>query len=226
MRLPNDTERCSIIGRTGSGKTQAGTWQLSLRSYTSMPWIIFNSKGDALLDEIGAQETTIYKPAPVASGLHMVRPMPHEIDAVEQYLWKIWANGNTGVYIDEGYLMGRNNAAFRALLTQGRSKQIPMIILSQRPVYMDRFVWSECEFFQIFHLSNGKDRKTIEDEVLGGRLIPWESVRKYHSLYYEQGEGNLTVLQPVPDRASILKTFRDRIPKEQVQEQQERHIWL
>ena len=44
-------------------------------------------------------------------------------------MWEIWKRGGIGVYVDEGYMVGNNNPAFRAILTQGRSKEIPAIVL-------------------------------------------------------------------------------------------------
>ena len=218
MRLPNDTERHMIIGRTGSGKTQLGVWELSLRSYNAMPWIAFNSKGDRLIDAIGAPEISVHKKPPSKEGLYVCKPLPNEDKALEQFLWRCWAQEGVGIYVDEGYLMGRNNAAFRALLTQGRSKLCPMIILSQRPVYMDRFVWSESEFFSVFHLQNRNDQDVVETEVFGDKPVDWSgltgNVYKYHSLYYDVGADTLTKLKPVPSRDAILATFRERMPQQ------------
>lgn len=215
MRLPNDTERHAILGRTGSGKTQFGMWSLSLRSYNAMPWIMFNTKGDKLIDEIGAQEISIYKKPPTKEGLYVARPLPSEAKQLEQFLMWCWAQEYIGLYHDEGYLLGRNNNAYRLLLTQGRSKVIPMITLSQRPVYMDRFLWSESEFFSVFHLQNANDQEIIETEVFGGHGVDWRSITgvyKFHSLYYDVSGDTLSTLKPVPSRAHILNTFRERMP--------------
>jgi hypothetical protein len=211
MRYPNDRQRHSIVGATGSGKTHAALWHLSRRSFHQKPWIIYDFKFDDLINDIdGVEEISVTDRIPDQPGLYIVHPKPHEEEQVEQQMWAIWERGNTGVYIDEGYMVGLNNRAFRALLTQGRSKHIPIIVLSQRPVWMDRFVFSESEFFQIFRLQHRKDQQNVEQFVpanLSHRLP------EYHSYYYDVGEDKLVILKPVPNRDVIFKTFRDRLAR-------------
>lgn len=203
--LPNDQQRVFIVGATGSGKTQAALWQLSQRSFQSKPWVIFDFKYDDLINSIeGTQELSFDDPIPDRPGIYILHPLPDQQDEVETYMMRIWHHENIGVYIDEGYMIGPNNRGFRALLTQGRSKRIPMIVLSQRPVWMDRFVMSESEFFQVFRLQHRKDLAAVNE------FIPQDIKRRlpeYHSYYYDVGANRLNVMRPVPDRAAILNTF-------------------
>lgn len=210
MILPDDSKRHAIIGATGSGKTQAALWHLSLRSIDSKPWIIYNFKDETSIDRIPHARSIGVDEIPIKPGVYVVHPKPHETDEVEQQMWEIWARQNMGVYVDEGYMVGRDNRAFRALLTQGRSRQIPIIVLSQRPVWMDRFVFSESEFFQVFRLNNKKDVKSVEEFVpanLGKRLPD------FHSYYYDVGSNKVTVLKPVPPIEKIHDTFERRLRK-------------
>lgn len=210
MRLPNDHQRLTIYGMTGSGKTIAALWHLSLRSFTSRPWVIFDFKGDEHIGaipythEIGLTET------PKKAGIYIVRPVPEQDDdAVEEMMWRIWQRGDTGVFVDEGYMVSRRNAAFKALLTQGRSKSVPMITLSQRPVWMTRFAISEADFHQLYFLADESDRDTVQ------RFIPHEITErrlpKFHSYYYDVGDDSLTPLRPVPKPDEILATFEARL---------------
>ena len=141
-------------------------------------------------------------------GVYIVHPRPDE--DTEPLLWQVWERGGIGVYIDEGYMVGDRNAAFRAILTQGRSKQIPVIVLSQRPVWMDRFVFSESEFFQIFRLQHNKDRKSVQE------FIP-KSIDKrlpeFHSYYYDVSRDVVTVLKPVPSIETIYATFERKLAR-------------
>lgn len=205
-RFPTKKNRMVIIGRTGSGKTQAAVWHLSRTNFDEMPWVIFNFKGDELIDGI---EKAVHIPLgviPASPGLYVVHPLPSQQGEVEDYLWQLWEHGNVGIYIDEGFMLGINKA-FEAILTQGRSKNIPVIVLSQRPAWITRFVFSEADFFQVFHLNDRRDKKTVEAFVpqnLSMRLPD------YHSFYYDVGRDSLCKFKPVPDASSLLETFNAR----------------
>jgi hypothetical protein len=210
IAFPDDTQRLGIFGATGSGKTQAALWHLSHRNYHEMPWVAYNTKSDASIDGIPYAREIQIDEVPAEPGLFIVKPLPHQTDEVEAHLWAIWGRGGTGVYIDEGYAMGSNNQAFRALLTQGRSKGIPMIVLSQRPVWLDRFVFSESEFLQAFRLQHRKDRAVMEE------LIPekLERLPAYHSWYYDALGDHVHHMAPVPSLAVIHATFERRLSRE------------
>lgn len=200
-----------MYGQTGTGKTIAALWHLSQRSFTQRPWLIFDFKGDEHIAQVGATELKVGT-VPKKPGLYVTRPVPeHDDDAVEQAMWGVWHQENMGVFVDEGYMVSRRNAAFRALLTQGRSKHIPMITLSQRPVWMTRFAISEADFHQVFFLADESDRDVVQrfiPHALGDRRLP-----KYHSHYYDVGEDQLIGLKPVPSPEEILYTFEQRLKR-------------
>jgi DNA helicase HerA-like ATPase len=203
----------AVIGRTGSGKTHAAIWHLSQRSFDEIPWIVFDYKGDDFIASIpGMVEIDYHKPPPTKPGLYVVRPIPDDVEAVEAFLWGIWENGNTGVYIDEGYMVGRYNKPFRAILTQGRSKNIPVIVLSQRPAWLDPFVWSEADFYQIFQLNQKSDRKRVREFVPDSLNLDAD-VRAYHSHYYDVGKNTYSLLLPMPERDKILEIYKSRMAK-------------
>jgi hypothetical protein len=214
MNLPDDTQRISIIGRTGSGKTVAGVWHLSSAPFTSMPYLVYDFKRDALLSKIGELEGTEHIDTdylPSKPGIYFVHPHPDQQDEVQEQMWKIWAQENTGVFVDEGYMVcgpANQNSAFRSLLTQGRSKHIPMIILSQRPVWMDRFVFSESDFYQVFALNHSGDRKKIMEYIPADLSKP---LPKYHSYYHDVAENETFVVKPVPTSDEILTVFDKRL---------------
>jgi hypothetical protein len=100
------------------------------------------------------------------------------------------------------------SAAFNALLTQGRSKNIPLITLSQRPVWLSRFVFSEADFFQIFWLNDTRDRKTVNS------FTPFSLEKRlpdYHSFWYNVGRDTTNVLAPVPEASVLLETFHQKL---------------
>lgn len=209
LRLPGPTHRTAVVGRTGSGKTQAAVWHLSRQNFDKMPWVIFDYKTDDLINSIeGAQHIALGE-VPKQAGIYIVHPLPSEQTEVEEYLWKLWARENVGVYVDEGYMLG-DNKAFESILTQGRSKRIPVIVLSQRPAWITRFVFSEADFFQVFHLNDKRDKKTVEaflPQNLSSRLPD------FHSFYYDVGRDALHTFAPVPDADTLMEAFSARLTK-------------
>jgi len=210
MRLPTSQQRIAVVGRTGSGKTVAGLWHLSNANYLSQPWVIIDFKTDEHINSIERAQYITTKDTPKKPGIYIVQPQIDDED-LEGFLTRIWHRGNTGVYVDEGYMMSENKRVEKrmiSLLTQGRSKHIPMIILSQRPVWMSRFVFSEADFYQVFHLNDDRDIETISS------MLPKAAYRKlpdYHSVYYDVGKDQLDYLLPVPDTDEILASIDERL---------------
>lgn len=206
IRLPDDSQRLVIVGKTGTGKTQCAIWHLARRSWDTMPWIIIDYKRDSLIAKLPAKEISLAR-APSAPGLYVVRPMPTQDDAaLEAFLWQVWHNENTGLFVDEGFMIPQHSDAFQAILTQGRSKHIPTITLSQRPVWLSRFVFSEADFFQCFWLNDRDDRKSLE------RFLPFtiERLPNFHSSYYDVSLDKATEWKPVPRANAIVEMFRAR----------------
>lgn len=210
FRLPDRTQRVSIMGRTGSGKTQFAAWMLSLAPFNRQPYVIIDYKFDELLNDIPRiEELGVSSRIPKQPGLYIVHPLPSEESQVEDLLWRIWQHERTGVYIDEAHMLP-NDGAFQSLLTQGRSKRIPMIVLTQRPAWVNRFVFSEADFYTVFHLNDRRDRKKVEEFVPKSQDEP---LALYHATWYDVGQNALFLLKPVPKKDYILERFNDRMPR-------------
>lgn len=212
-RIATDQQHTAIIGANGSGKTYAANWNLANRDFDRKPWIVYDFKYDELINSIdGAQHIEVTDDIPTKPGIYIVHPTPQEDnEAVERQLRQIWSNENTGLYIDEGYMVDRTSTALSAIMTQGRSKHVPVIILTQRPVWVNPFVLSEAQFIQVFRLSKETDRKAVAnnlDEFKIDVRLP-----KYHSYYYDVERNTMMVLPPSPDGDAILDTFNTRLRK-------------
>lgn len=208
FNLPSDSQRITIIGKTGSGKTQAAVWHLLLRRFDLKPWIIIDFKRDKLLNDLGAMPLDIGSKLDLNPGLYIIHPDADDTEQVEALLWRIWRKEKIGVYIDEGYMISPKSAAFQAILTQGRSKEIPVIILSQRPVWLSRFTISEADFIQTFWLTDKRDRETVQSFLpfsVSERLAP------YNSHYYDVSQDAHFKLKPVPSAEKLVAGFRSRI---------------
>lgn len=214
FRLPTNQQRVAIMGRTGSGKTQFGAWLLSQAPFDIQPYVIVDYKGDDLLNSIDRAVEIGLNEVPTQPGLYIVHPengTARGEEEVEAWLWKVKTRGRTGLYFDEAYMLPntRGQGALSAILTQGRSLRIPVIALTQRPAFIQRFVFTEADFMSIFHLQHHKDIKTIGEftspEAVGERLAD------YHSRWYDVGQDATFVMRPVPDADTILETFHDRL---------------
>lgn len=223
---PGVEDRTIVIGRTGSGKTQFSCDFLSTRNWSEMPWIIVDYKREKLIAEIGKalgprwfKEIKPTDKVPDKPGLYVVRPLPHEDAQMEALMFRIWEKGRVGFYVDEGFMLPQalpKYKGFNAILTQGRSLEIPTIVLYQRASWMNMNAKAQADFFAVFALNNKADAATVMDyirpAVVSGRVItPTEGLPKYSCIWYEVSEDRSTVLRPARSRAEIIQAFRDRI---------------
>ncbi len=219
MRLPNLQQRILILGRTGSGKSRAAVWHLAQKNLVSKIWICLNHKCEELIDSIpGAQHVDVdFRPK--KSGLYIYHPIPENDDEkVEELLWYIHARENIGLYIDEAYSVNPRSPALIALYTQGRSKHIPMITLSQRPSAICRFAVSESDFYQLFPLNDIKDRQRVQgfipfdlETILKQEAGQDIKLPEFHSIYYDVGKNDLAIMAPVPSDDLILDMFERQL---------------
>ena len=218
MNFPDDTQRILIVGTTGSGKTHAALWHLSRRSYDERPWIVYDWKRDEFISSIpGTFELDVHAPIPEHPGLYIVHPIPGDDDeAVTHQMGQIWQTEDIGVFVDEAMIVSGKNQSFRNLLIQGRSKHIPMILCTQRPVNIDRFAFSESEFKQVFRLQDDDDWNTMRryfPQIPALRkLYPLSGKQRRHwSYYYDGTEDRAEVMRPVPDQAAIRSVFAAKL---------------
>lgn len=224
IELPGPDDRTLIIGRTGSGKTYFGLWLLSEVYQEGDRWIVIDYKREHQIAQIPYAKYIDIGTVPTEPGIFIVQPFPEQDDEMSSYLMQIWDAENIGLYIDEGVMLAKNNA-LDTILIQGRSKQIPVIMLSQRPVGISRYAFSESQYFVVFPSHDKRERKTISeftnlfsnDEDLDDILLP-----RFHSYYYDVANRKHEKLSPVPSLEKILATFERKLrppePVEQVKE--------
>jgi hypothetical protein len=221
MRLPDNSQHLVIVGRNGTGKTVGAVWHLSKRDWQLNPWVIFDWKRDPLIARLPAQELPLGQ-IPTEPGLYVYHPFPDNQDEVDTTLWAIYNQGGIGVYVDEGYMLNKSKA-YRALVTQGRSKRIPTITLSQRPKNMDLSVFSEATFIQAYALNDLNDRKRVsewmprEGDINGVQFDPHYKLPAYHSWYYDVNRDQIAILAPVPDEGEIISSFYPEATIEEIE---------
>jgi DNA helicase HerA-like ATPase len=208
FRFPTTSQRTTIIGRTGSGKTQFAVWLLSYQEINRIPFIIFEFKHDEdnLIYRIPySKRITLSSPIPHEPGIYIVSPDIGQEELLEQFLNNIHGRGNVGIYIDEGYEIPRNSMAFNRILRQGRSLNIPVITLIQRPAQVSRYILSEADFFSIFFLTDSEDIKKIQRFIRNDAVA--NDISEYNSKWYDVTKNNLIMLTPVPDSDTILSRY-------------------
>jgi len=227
IRLPNETNRTVVMGSTGSGKSIAGMWHVSRQNFDQMPWTLHNPKGDEfieqLIDEKLVTVVDFHKKPPKKPGLYVINPIPFDDDddaAVEKYMINMFHDGYHGFYSDEGTMINKKSRAYKAFMTQGRQKRIPVITCTQRPVDLQRVVFSEASFFQVFAMNDERDTLTAQAFIgKEGRRLVNQGLPAYHSVWFDvgggAGKGATSVFSPVPSPDAILETFRTRCGKRQ-----------
>ena len=225
FRLPRDDEHTAIVGRNGSGKTQMGVYLLSRLDLRNNTWLVLDYKGDELINAIDRARTIDFNEVPSHNGLYVLHSRPDQTDETEAWLWRLWERENAGLYVDEGYMVP-NIGAYNAILTQGRSKRIPTINLSQRPVDVSRFVFSEASHIVVFDLNDSRDEKTVagftprgfvnwlpngleadKDQFeRGKRLLP-----KFHSRWWNLKDRRGFLIRPVPEAHKLVDQINGQL---------------
>jgi DNA helicase HerA-like ATPase len=214
LRFPNDTHRHAIVGMTGSGKTVFGMSMLSRRSFNRRPWLIFDSKRDKLIRQIPhLNEIGIEERIPSKRGLYVVRPVPGQHEEIDQWLWKLWRHENAGLFIDEGYSIRAHSEALQAVLTQGRSKNLPVIALSQRPAHVSPFIMSESDFISVFYLQNPRDVERVQEYLPHDKWsnpIDPSELPNHHSFWWHGARREFARFGPCEPEDIILDRFDAR----------------
>lgn len=218
FRLPRRDQRVFICGASGSGKTVFGVHLLTLLDIDTRPWLIVDCKRETLfagrdMERWFGQLQPGKLPWRWEPGLYITRPRPTPADdaALEEMFWAVWERGRIGVFIDEAYLI-KDTPGFRALLTSGRAKQIPMIINSQRPVEVPRWCISEANYYGVFWLNDRRDYKTVEAFIPADVEEIVAELPVHNCLWYDVQQRQSFRLTPAPSPANVRRAIRLRAP--------------
>lgn len=217
FNFPSVEDRASIVGTTGSGKTQFGGFLLSEAPFHQQPYVIIDFKREKLFRAIHNLPLIGYHETPRQPGLYRLEALPHEQDELEGFLWRVWRKaqagaGGTGLFFDEGYLVDKYSKAWRTILVTGRSLHIPVYTLTQRPVDVPIWTISEADFHAIFELARQDDRERVLSYVPEHPEWPEDRVLpEYNSHWYDRQRKLHLHLGPAPEADVILSRFEDRL---------------
>ena len=218
FQFPATDEHTTIVGRNGCGKTRLGCFLLGKRDLKSERWVALDFKGDDLLNSIERAIVLESDKVPEKPGLYVKQFRRASDDEINDFLWGIWEDEDTGVYIDEGYFVPQGeDGAYKGLLTTGRSKRTPVITLSQRPVRISRFAFSEVSHLAVFDLNDRRDWKTL-DEVLPQGFTDWlpsqfpgPKLPRFHSRWYDVKRDAGFIVTPVPEADEIRELINSQL---------------
>lgn len=213
FEMPADDEHTLIVGRNGTGKTQHGFWHLSKQDLAAKPWYFVDFKGEGMLDGITRARHIDYKETPDQPGFYILHATPFEEDeeALEGWMRRVWNEERRGVFFDEAYMLPRvDKGAYAAMLTQGRSKRLSLISLSQRPVRVNRAAISEASHIIAFDLNDKRDHKSLEEVVPTGFMK--DELPKWHSRWYSVKKDLIWSIKPVPEAAQIIDDINSQLP--------------
>ena len=221
---PGNEDRTAIVGATGSGKSTFAFYLFAeYASFDRMPWIIVDYKGEKILAEIIRNKDAFVipmdKPLPDRPGIYVIRPDPEEPEAIVSFLWKVYRAGRCGVFFDELTMVPNQNLVrdnpLRALLTQGRSKQIPLYLLTQRPVGVNVSVFSEATFIAQFELNRPEDVNRVQEYIPFNNPVfaDKKPLPRYWSKWWDSKRRLALRLRPAPDAGVIVDRIADRVDR-------------
>ena len=100
------------------------------------------------------------------------------------------------------------------ILTQGRSKHIPTIILSQRPANVTTYAVSEAGYIAAFRLQRPEDQDKVEGFLPNTALFDLSApLPKYHCRWYDVSADKGAIFAPCPLDDDILALYDDALRK-------------
>lgn len=211
LRTPGPSDRTTVIGMNGTGKTVLGAHLLSLQNFEKRAWVALDFKDEELWDRVGdppMRELSMGS-MPGKRGLFRMRVRPGDDEALENWFWRVWERGNIGIFSDEVSLVPQK-AAFKAILRQGRSKLIPVIACTQRPVDCDREVFTESTYVAVFRVKDRRDYKIIES--FSGGVSMERPLPDHYFYWYDARQNTLYTLKPCPPPDKVASRLREVVP--------------
>lgn len=192
------SDRISIFGRTGSGKTFfAKNWLLT--HYTH--YIFWDVK---LLNNDIEHDVVVTTPSELKQAITeyskiLYQPKNPTKKDFNEICKIVFDTKNTVLYIDEAAsITSVNHLEYyhKIILTQGRAFNIGMINLAQRPREIHNTLISESEHLFIFSLNLETDivkiKQSIGDAADDIRFLP-----EHHMLYYNIPRNRAFIFKPV-----------------------------
>ena len=229
FEFPGPRDRVTINGMTGSGKSTFALWLFAQSAdFDKKPWLFLDFKGEELIqqavDEGMFGSLDVGAAIPKKPGVWVVRHNPREGQGpVIDFLWRVYDAGSTGLFVDEATMIpevrGEANSGgpFQSILSQGRSKSIPVYTLAQRPVNVNKMIYSENNYYNAFRLRSKDDLKKVTDHIPESSTnyesvwSPELKLKPYWSRWYDSQQDVSFLLRPCPPPEKILDLLAEKL---------------
>jgi DNA helicase HerA-like ATPase len=230
FEFPANNDRVAIVGSTGQGKSTFALWLIAESAdYDRKPWVIVDYKGETIVNEMIRRKLAtiipIDKPVPKEAGIYVLQPSPHEADEMAAWLWEVWRRGKIGLVFDELYMVPEfkgkagTGGPLKSILTQGRSKEIPVYGLSQRPVDVNVHVFSEAQFIVEFYLKRKEDIIRVRSYVPEDDKVFYskKTLPRHWCKFWDDKRQVALLVKPCPNAEIILDIFEVRLENARVE---------
>lgn len=231
FKFPGPADRLTINGMTGSGKTTFAMWLFAESAdFDKKPWVFIDYKGEELITR--ALRSGVFRPLKIDASLARLDPGPYVVSPraqngaqpVVDFLWQVYDRTHIGLFLDEATMIpelrgeGNSGGPFQSLLSQGRSKVCPVWTLAQRPVYVNKMVYSESNFSCAFKLKGEGDLEKIKKEGVPKNSEGYDKVwnedlklKPNYCRWYDANQERSFLLQPSPGPDEIITILKHRI---------------
>lgn len=185
-------EHVAAVGDTGTGKTYLVSKLVELRQYV----VILRTKPDDIKFE-GFKRA---RRASAMDDIHDTRILlvpdhAHQIREGYGMLERAWEQGGWTVVVDELWYVEKLlklGPWVERLLTQGRSKEISVIVGMQRPAQISRFAISQCTHLFTFRVE-GRDLQIIKESTTPRIVDPIANLRGHNFVYYNRSSREVAI---------------------------------
>lgn len=213
FQWPRTDQHSTLIGMNGSGKSVFAAHMVSYAPLNRMPYILIDYKDEELFNSVDRARYLDFNETPKHPGFYILKAEPSkDDDKVNAFLYRQLKAERRGLIYDEGFSIP-NKGAMETIYMQGRSKNIPVITLTQRPSWLTRYAFTENSFLCYFRLTDKEDQKTIKRWLPDNDPV-WDfkqDLPKYHARWYDNNQNASWVLKPAPSPEEILERFEEKL---------------
>lgn len=191
-------EHIAVTGENGSGKTFLMSQLVNYRRYV----IILRTKPDDIVFKG-------FKHVKDAKGINIERNgyrLLVDLTKMRTLRWSqgvearavldsVWKMGRWTIFLDEAFWLQKKLGLqddLEALLTQGRSLGISIVVGMQRPAWVTRFALSEAKHVFSFR-SEGRDMKTIGESTNGAMADAVRKLPRFHFAHFYRPTGEIRI---------------------------------